>query len=56
MLASKVRPCAFHLGTLVTPLRTYSSVAEKSYEYIKVSTPRTGVGLSMSADTLKHST
>ncbi|KAK0252749.1 hypothetical protein B0A54_00366 [Friedmanniomyces endolithicus] len=45
MLILKARPCAFHLGIFITPLRTYSSVAEKSYEYIKVSTPRTGVGL-----------
>ena len=48
MLASRLRPCASQFGRYMQPLRVrnYSSVAEKSYEYIKVSTPRAGVGLS----------
>ncbi|KAK5135223.1 hypothetical protein LTR08_005472 [Meristemomyces frigidus] len=46
MLASRVRPCAHQIGKVIVPLRAqYSSAAGKSYEYIKVSTPRTGVGM-----------
>ncbi|KAH9844794.1 putative enoyl-CoA hydratase, mitochondrial [Teratosphaeria destructans] len=44
MLVHRVRPCAVQLGKFMTPLRACYSTA-KSYEYIKVSTPRTGVGL-----------
>jgi enoyl-CoA hydratase len=46
MLASRLRPCATHFGKFALPLRQYSSAVEqKTYEYIKVSTPRPGVGL-----------
>ncbi|KAK4547625.1 hypothetical protein LTR36_000582 [Oleoguttula mirabilis] len=46
MLAARVRPCVSQFGRFATPLRAqYSAAAGKSYEYIKVSTPRTGVGL-----------
>jgi len=46
MLAARIRPCVYQVGKFIAPLRTYSTPAEKSYEYIKVSTPRAGVGLS----------
>ncbi|KAK5723110.1 hypothetical protein LTR17_013980 [Elasticomyces elasticus] len=45
MLAARIRPRASQFRNFLTPLRTYSAAAEKSYEYIKVSTPRAGVGL-----------
>ncbi|EGP88878.1 unnamed protein product [Zymoseptoria tritici ST99CH_1A5] len=46
MLASRLRPCATQFGKFALPLRVqYSSAAEKTYEHIKVSTPRPGVGL-----------
>ncbi|KAF7187941.1 putative enoyl-CoA hydratase [Pseudocercospora fuligena] len=47
MLASKVRPCATQFGRFMLPLRTrnYSSITESTFEHIKVSTPRSGVGL-----------
>ncbi|KAK4495727.1 hypothetical protein PRZ48_012995 [Zasmidium cellare] len=46
MLASRVRPAATQFGKFIIPLRAqYSSAAPGSYEHIKVSTPRPGVGL-----------
>jgi enoyl-CoA hydratase len=46
MLAARLRPCATQFGKFALPLRVqYSSAAEKTYEHIKVSTPRPGVGL-----------
>ncbi|EMF11301.1 ClpP/crotonase [Sphaerulina musiva SO2202] len=47
MLASKLRPSATQFGRFMQPLRirTYSSATETTYEHIKVSTPRAGVGL-----------
>ncbi|KAI5360875.1 putative enoyl-CoA hydratase/isomerase, ClpP/crotonase-like domain superfamily [Septoria linicola] len=47
MLASKLRPSATQFGRFMLPLRirTYSAATEKTYEHIKVSTPRAGVGL-----------
>lgn len=48
MLASRVRPCASQFNKFIVPLRArYSSAAEKQYEFLKVSVPRTGVGMSM---------
>lgn len=54
MLANRLRPCATQFGRFVVPLRVqrYSSVTEQSYEYIKVSTPRTGVAMSTSLCTI----
>jgi enoyl-CoA hydratase len=50
MLASRVRPCASQFNKFIVPLRArYSSAAEKQYEFLKVSVPRTGVGMSMSS-------
>jgi hypothetical protein len=53
MLASRIaRPCARQTGRFIVPLRArYSSAVEASYEHIKVSTPRTGVALSISTFT-----
>lgn len=50
MLASKLRPSATQFGRFMLPLRTrnYSAATEKTYEHIKVSTPRAGVGLGSS--------
>lgn len=49
MLASRVRPCASQFNKFIVPLRArYSSAAETQYEFLKVSVPRTGVGMSMS--------
>ncbi|KAF2724490.1 ClpP/crotonase [Polychaeton citri CBS 116435] len=48
MLSSMLRPCAIqHLGRFAVPLRSryYSTAAEANYEFLKVSTPRAGVGL-----------
>ncbi|KAK5169479.1 uncharacterized protein LTR77_005455 [Saxophila tyrrhenica] len=49
MLASRIaRPCVRQYGQFMQPLKVcYSSTAatEKTYEYLKVSTPRTGVAL-----------
>lgn len=46
MLASRVRPCASQFNKFIVPLRArYSSAAEKQYEFLKVSVPRTGVGM-----------
>ncbi|PPJ58026.1 hypothetical protein CBER1_03836 [Cercospora berteroae] len=47
MLASKLRPSATQFGRFMLPLRVrnYSSAQEQTYEHIKVSTPRPGVGL-----------
>ncbi|KAF2210726.1 hypothetical protein CERZMDRAFT_99335 [Cercospora zeae-maydis SCOH1-5] len=47
MLASKFRPAATQFGRFMLPLRVrnYSSAPEQTYEHIKVSTPRPGVGL-----------
>merc|ERR1711977_347475 len=46
MLASRVRPAATQFSKFIVPLRArYATEATNSYEYIKVSTPRAGVGL-----------
>merc|ERR1712183_959861 len=47
MLAARVRPLASQSANFMVPLRTarYSSAAEKSYEYIQITTPRTGVAM-----------
>ncbi|TKA23349.1 hypothetical protein B0A50_07557 [Salinomyces thailandicus] len=48
MLASKIKPATTHFSKFITPLRTtsrYSTEATASYEHIKVSTPKPGVGL-----------
>jgi enoyl-CoA hydratase len=49
MLASRLRPCAPQFGKFIMPLRArlQSTATEKQYEFLKVSTPRTGVGMSM---------
>jgi enoyl-CoA hydratase len=49
MLASRLRPCAPQFGKFIMPLRArlLSTATEKQYEFLKVSTPRTGVGMSM---------
>jgi enoyl-CoA hydratase len=55
MLASRVRPCASQFNKFIVPLRArYSSAAEKQYEFLKVSVPRTGVGMSMSGPFNNH--
>lgn len=47
MLSSRFRPCASQFNKFIVPLRArYSSAAEQQYEFIKVSVPRTGVGMS----------
>jgi enoyl-CoA hydratase len=46
MLSAKLRPCASQFGKFMVPLRVrYSTAVEQSFEHIKVSTPRPGVGL-----------
>ena len=50
MLAARVRPCASQFGKFMVPLRVkYSSVTEQPFEYLKVTTPRNGVGMSESS-------
>ncbi|WPH02178.1 putative enoyl-CoA hydratase [Acrodontium crateriforme] len=45
MLAARVRPCAT-FGKFMVPFRAkYSSAVGQTFEYIKVSTPKPGVGL-----------
>ncbi|EME41467.1 hypothetical protein DOTSEDRAFT_156340 [Dothistroma septosporum NZE10] len=44
MLASRLRPAVTQFGKFIVPLRACYST-ERSYEHIKVSTPRPGVGL-----------
>jgi enoyl-CoA hydratase len=47
MLASRARPCVSQFNKFIVPLRArYSSATEKQYEFLKVSVPRTGVGMS----------
>ena len=47
MLAARVRPCASQFTKFILPLRArYSTATEKQYEYLKVSVPRAGVGMS----------
>ena len=54
MLASRARPCVSQFNKFIVPLRArYSSATEKQYEFLKVSVPRTGVG--MSEDYLNNS-
>ncbi|KAM0689071.1 hypothetical protein Q7P36_011148 [Cladosporium allicinum] len=46
MLASRARPCVSQFNKFIVPLRArYSSATEKQYEFLKVSVPRTGVGM-----------
>lgn len=45
MIASRWRLCASTIGRVTVPLRSYSNASGKSYEHIKVSTPKPGVGL-----------
>jgi enoyl-CoA hydratase len=46
MLSARLRPCAAQFGKFMVPLRVrYSTAVEQSFEHIKVSTPRPGVGL-----------
>ena len=49
MLASRVKPCTSQFNKFIMPLRArYSTATEQQYEYLKVSVPRAGVGMSMS--------
>lgn len=52
MLASRFRPCASQFNKFIVPLRArYSSATEAQYEFVKVTTPRPGVGMSSSPPT-----
>lgn len=46
MLASRFRPCASQFNKFIVPVRArYSSATEAQYEFVKVTTPRPGVGM-----------